>query len=117
MNSFIVKQEIKEELIMKNILYLLVLILVFMYGYYLMCKFDQSIFSPHKISNGDRSGEKFYLLVFGKTEFTKNLIEIFQENGISYDQIENESQIDSSKEYKCLFVVKEAGLNMIRFKE
>lgn len=102
---------------MKNILFSAVLILLFAYGYYLMCKLDKSILKlrePTKINMKD-TNKNIHVVVLGKTTLATTLVEIFVQNGYNCRQIEYESQVDINQNYEYLFASSDKDLDNLMF--
>lgn len=102
---------------MINILFIAVLILLFAYGYYLMCKLDKSILKLREPTKTDmeNKNKNTHMVVLGKTTLANALVEIFVQNGYNCNQIEYESQVDINKNYEYVFASSDRDLNNLMF--
>lgn len=63
---------------------------------------------PESVTETDES--KPYVLIFGITKLSGDLVQLFQNHGIDYLQIEEQNQLDKTKEYTHLLAISGSDL-------
>ncbi len=88
----------------------LLMILVFVLGYFLMSKLDRLMASPEFLVDikGTYSHKKSYVLVFGYSILAKDLIELLMLQKLDFIVIDAEDQLDKSMSYTHLYAISES---------
>lgn len=83
---------------------------VFAFAYFLLSKLDRLIDKPEFLvdKKGTYSHQKSYILVFGHSFFTKELLERLLYQKLDFIVIDTEDQLDKSMSYTHLYAISES---------